>query len=178
MTNSERAKKIKMILMDVDGTLTDGTILVFSSGEELKAYHVRDGMGILMAHLVGLKTGVITGKTSPALEKRAAKLQLDEIHQGIMDKKSILADICQRHHLQPTEIAYIGDDLGDLEVLKRVGLAGAVADAHPQVKNVCHFIATKPGGRGAVREFIDFILTAQDKWEEIEEKLTELTQIK
>lgn len=178
MTNIERAKGIKMILMDVDGTLTDGTILVFPDGNELKSYHVRDGMGILMAHLVGLKTGVITGKISAALEKRAARLQLDEVHQGIMDKKVILDDICRRHRLKPAEIAYIGDDLGDLEVMKAVGLAGAVADAHPLVKKACHFIANHPGGRGAVREFIEFILTAQERWGEIEEKLTELTKIK
>jgi len=167
-----------MILMDVDGTLTDGTILVFPDGEELKSYHVRDGMGILMAHLVGLKTGIITGKSSRALEKRAAKLKIDEVHQGILDKKRILEDICRRQQLTFEEIAYIGDDLGDLEVIKVVGLAGAVADAHPLIKQASHFISSFPGGQGAVREFIEFILTAQERWPEIEEKLTELTKIK
>ncbi|HHF42613.1 MAG TPA: 3-deoxy-D-manno-octulosonate 8-phosphate phosphatase, partial [Candidatus Aminicenantes bacterium] len=101
MTNIDRARKIKMILMDVDGTLTDGTILVFPNGEELKSYHVRDGMGILMAQLVGLKTGLITGKSSRALDKRAAKLKMTEVHQGILDKKKILEEICQRHQLTP-----------------------------------------------------------------------------
>ena len=178
MTNNERARKIKMILMDVDGTLTDGTILVFPDGEELKSYHVRDGMGILMAHLVGLKTGIITGKSSRALDKRATKLKIDEVHQGILDKKKILEEICRRHQLTPEEVAYIGDDLGDLEVIKMVGFAGAVADAHPLVKQASHFISSFRGGQGAVREFIEFILTAQERWPQIEEKLTELTKIK
>lgn len=178
MTNIDRARKIKMILMDVDGTLTDGTILVFPNGEELKSYHVRDGMGILMAQLVGLKTGLITGKSSRALDKRAAKLKMTEVHQGILDKKKILEEICQRHQLTPEEVAFIGDDLGDLEVMKKVGLAGAVADAHPLVKKASHFISTFRGGQGAVREFIEFILTAQERWPQIEEKLTELTKIK
>jgi len=171
MDNTARALKIKMIIMDVDGTLTDGTLIVLPDGEELKSYHVRDGMGILLASLAGFKTGIITGKTSKALEKRAERLRIVELYQGILDKSEALAEICERHNLTPEEIAYIGDDLGDLEVLKAVGLSGAVADAHPEVVKHCHFISHHDGGKGAVREFIEFILSAQDKWGLLQEKI-------
>jgi 3-deoxy-D-manno-octulosonate 8-phosphate phosphatase (KDO 8-P phosphatase) len=156
-----RARRVKMIIMDVDGTLTDGALFVLPDGEEVKSYNVRDGLGILLAHLVGLKTAIITGKTSRALEKRAEKLRIE----------AILA----KHGLAAEEAAYIGDDLGDLAVIKSVGLAGAVADAHPEIKKNCHFISAKAGGRGAVREFIEFILGAQGKWSEVEEKVKNLS---
>jgi 3-deoxy-D-manno-octulosonate 8-phosphate phosphatase (KDO 8-P phosphatase) len=170
-----RALRIKMIIMDVDGTLTDGTLFVLPDGEEVKSYNVRDGLGILLAHLVGFKTAIITGKTSRALEKRAEKLRIDELHQGILDKKPVLEAILTKYGLKSEEAAYIGDDLGDLAVIKSVGLAGAVADAHPEVKKNCHFICERSGGRGAVREFIEFILEAQGKWGEVEEKVKSLS---
>jgi 3-deoxy-D-manno-octulosonate 8-phosphate phosphatase (KDO 8-P phosphatase) len=163
-----------MIVMDVDGTLTDGAIFVLPDGEEVKSYNVRDGLGILLAHLVGFKTAIITGKTSRALEKRAEKLRIDEFHQGILDKKPVLEAILAKHGLKSEEAAYIGDDIGDLAVIKAVGLAGAVADAHPEVKKHCHFISQQAGGRGAVREFIEFILDAQGKWGEVQEKVKNL----
>jgi len=174
MDNTERAQRIKMIIMDVDGTLTDGMLTVLPDGEELKSYNVRDGMGILMARLAGLKTGIITGKVSKPLEKRAERLRIVELYQGILDKSKALAEILDRHNLTPEEIAYIGDDLGDLEVINKVGLAGAVADAHPEVTKHCHFISRHDGGRGAVREFIEFILSTQDKWGLIQEKIKNL----
>lgn len=175
MTNQERARKIKWILMDVDGTLTDGTILVLPDGEELKTYHVRDGLGILLAHLAGLRTGIITGKTSKSLEIRSERLKIAEIHQGILDKKSVLDDILKRNGLNPEEVAFIGDDMGDLEVIKAVGFSGAVADAHAEIKKHSHFICQYPGGKGAVREFIEFILSTQKKWERIQEKVKNLS---
>ena len=174
MDNTSRALKVKMIIMDVDGTLTDGTLVVMPDGEELKSYHVRDGMGILMARLAGLKTGIITGKVSKPLEKRAERLRIVELYQGILDKSRALGEILDRHNLTPEEIAYIGDDLGDLEVMKAVGLSGAVADAHPEVTKHCHFISRYEGGKGAVREFIELILSAQDKWDLIKEKIKNL----
>jgi 3-deoxy-D-manno-octulosonate 8-phosphate phosphatase (KDO 8-P phosphatase) len=177
MENRERAKKIKMIIMDVDGTLTDGKLFVLPDGEEIKSYNVRDGLGILLAHLAGLKTGIITGKTSRPLEIRAQKLKIMELHQGILDKMSIFEKILDKHALAPEEVAFIGDDLGDLEVLKIVGLAGAVADAHPYVKQHCHFISDLPGGGGAVREFIELILEAQNKWAVIQDKVKSLTDV-
>jgi 3-deoxy-D-manno-octulosonate 8-phosphate phosphatase (KDO 8-P phosphatase) len=170
-----RARRVKMLIMDVDGTLTDGAVFVLPDGEEVKSYNVKDGLGILLAHLAGLKTGIITGKTSKSLEKRAEKLRVAEVHQGILNKKLALEGILRRHRLQPEEIAYIGDDLGDLEVMKTVGLAAAVADAHPEVKGWAHFVCKEKGGRGAVREFIEFILAAQDKWTSLEEKVKEIS---
>lgn len=172
--NQERARPIKMILMDVDGTLTDGTLFVLPDGEEVKSYHVRDGLGILLAQLAGLRMGIITGKTSKALERRAARLGIDELHQGVLDKKKALDVILEKHGLRSEEVAYIGDDLGDLEVIKAVGLAAAVADAHPLIKQHSHFLCQKEGGKGAVREFIEFILESQGKWGMIQEKVKDL----
>lgn len=178
MKGKERALKVKMIIMDVDGTLTDGNLLVMPDGEELKSYNVKDGLGILLAHLAGLKTGIITGKISKSLERRAAKLQIFEIYQGVLDKKRVLEEIVERNSLHLEEVAYIGDDLGDIEVIKSVGLAGAVADAHPVVKEHSHFICKNSGGKGAVREFIEFILESQGKWELVETKIKDLSNRK
>jgi len=169
-----RALAVKMLLMDVDGTLTDGVVFVLPDGEEVKSYNVKDGLGILLAHLAGLKTGIITGKTSRALEKRAAKLNIDELHQGVLDKKRVFDEILARHQLAAEEVAYIGDDVGDLEVIRSVGLAAAVADAHPEVKKHSHFICRERGGRGAVREFIEYILASQEKWGLVEQKIKAL----
>ena len=172
--NKKRAQKIKMIIMDVDGTLTDGSLLLLPDGEELKSYNVRDGLGILLTNLAGLKTGIITGKTSKALEHRAERLKIHEFYQGILDKKRVLSEIMDRHKFQAENIAYIGDDLGDLEVIQMAGLAAAVADAHPVIKENSHFHCRLEGGRGAVREFIEFILTAQDKWGMIQENIARI----
>jgi len=170
----ERALPIKMIVMDVDGTLTDGSVFVLPDGEEVKAYNVKDGLGILLARLAGLKTAIITGKTSKSLEIRAKKLRIDELHQGVLDKKPVLEAILKKYQLAAEETAYIGDDIGDLEVIKLVGLAAAVADAHPAIKKQSHFICRLSGGRGAVRELIEFILESQGKWGIVEEKVKDL----
>jgi 3-deoxy-D-manno-octulosonate 8-phosphate phosphatase (KDO 8-P phosphatase) len=170
-----RARRVKMLIMDVDGTLTDGTVFVLPDGEEVKSYNVKDGLGILLAHLGGLKTAIITGKTSKSLAKRAENLRVAEVHQGVLDKKAAFQEILKRHRLTPRDIAYIGDDLGDLEVIKAAGLAAAVADAHPEVKKHCQFVCRERGGRGAVREFIEFILGAQDKLTSIEKKVKKIS---
>jgi len=167
MRKRARAVRIKMILTDVDGTLTDGSLAVLPDGEEIKSYNVRDGMGVLLAQLAGLKIGIITGKTSKGLEKRAERLKISEIHQGIIDKKKVLSQILAKNQLKPEEVAYIGDDLGDLEVIRSVGFASAVADAHPIVKKSAHYICKKSGGRGAFREFVEYIIGAQKKWDVI-----------
>lgn len=174
MNNKERAQKIKMILMDVDGTLTDGTLFVLPDGSEIKSYHVRDGMGILMAHLAGFKTGIITGKTSEGLKKRAARLKIAELYQGIIHKEKVFFEILDKHSFSAEEVAYIGDDLGDLPVIKLAGFSGAVADAHIEIKKHSHFICRNKGGKGAVREFLEFIFESQNKWQLIEEKLNQL----
>lgn len=162
MDVTARARGVKMVLMDVDGTLTDGGIFILpESGEEVRAYNVRDGQGMMLAKAAGLKTGIITGKTSKSVAIRAERLMMDEIHQGVLDKKRVLDDILRRHALLPEEAAYVGDDLGDLDVMRCVGLAAAVADAHPLVRQYAHLVCTLPGGRGAVREVIEFILEAK-----------------
>ena len=178
MKDKERARNIKMIIMDVDGTLTDGSLLLLPNGEELKSYNVRDGTGLLLARMAGLKTGIITGKISSSLKKRAEKLKIMEVYEGVLDKKKVLLEILEKNDLHPEQIAYIGDDLGDLEVIKSVGLAGAVADAHPEIRKHSHFICDNPGGRGAVREFIEFILDAQDKWPTVEASLKNFVKLK
>lgn len=164
MTGKARARRVKMILTDVDGTLTDGTLAVLPDGEEIKAYHVRDGLGVLLAQLVGLRTGIITGKTSRGLTARAKRLRIEELHQGVLNKKPVFEEILKRNGLRPEEVAYIGDDLGDLEIMKRAGLAGAVADAHPAIRRQAHYVCRHAGGKGAFREFVEFIIGAQKKW--------------
>lgn len=171
---ADRVRPVEMILMDVDGTLTDGTLMVLPDGEEVKAYNVRDGLGILLAHLAGLRLGIITGKTSRSLLKRAERLRIYEVHQGILDKKKRLLEILKKHKLTPEKVAYIGDDLGDLEVMRAVGLAAAVADAHPEIKKHAHYVCRAAGGKGAVREFIEFVLDSQGKWREVKERAHEV----
>jgi 3-deoxy-D-manno-octulosonate 8-phosphate phosphatase (KDO 8-P phosphatase) len=163
-----------MILTDVDGTLTDGKLAVLPDGQEVKTYHVKDGLAVLMAQLAGLKLGIISGKTSKALELRAARLKIDDLYQGAIDKRPAFREILAKHGLQAEEVAYIGDDLGDLAVLKAVGLSAAVADAHPAVRREVHYVCRKKGGDGAFREFVDFILGAQDKWGLIKERFAEI----
>lgn len=178
MRIKDRARKIKMIIMDVDGTLTDGTLLLLPDGEELKSYNVKDGTGILLARLAGLKTAIITGKISNSLKKRAEKLKIKEVYEGILDKKKVLNEILDKNKLKLEHIAYIGDDLGDLEVIKSVGLAAAVADAHHEIKKHSHFICSNPGGKGAVREFIEFILEAQNKSQTLKTNFKDLVSQK
>ena len=162
-----RARRVRMILTDVDGTLTDGILAVLPDGEEIKSYHVKDGLAVLLAQIVGLEQGIITGKSSRGLEKRAERLKITELHQGVVNKLPVFEEILSRHGLRPEEVAYIGDDLGDIEVMRRAGLAGAVADAHPTVRKAAHFVCSERGGRGAYREFVEFIITAQNKWDRV-----------
>lgn len=178
MSLRKKARSIKLILMDVDGTLTDGTLSVLPDGEEVKAYNVRDGMGILMAGKAGIDVGVITGKTSRSLDHRSSKLHLAEIHQGVADKGKVLAEILERRKLAAEEVAYIGDDLGDLDVIRAVGLAAAVEDAHPLVRRHSDYICRLPGGKGAVREFIEFIIKSQGKWKTVLSGLSGLLDLK
>jgi len=174
MTAEDRARRVEMLLMDVDGTLTDGTILILPDGEELRSYHVADGLGILLAQMAGLRVGVITGKESRSVAIRAKKLRLAEVYQGATDKKKAFDEIMARNGLAAEKIAYIGDDLGDLNVLRAAGLAGAVADAHPDIKSSAHYVCRTAGGRGAVREFIEFILQAQGTWDDVKTRAHEI----
>jgi len=158
-----KAKKIKLLLLDVDGVLTDGRIFLDNQGNELKAFHVRDGHGIKMAQRAGIIVGIITGRTSEVVNIRARELGIQEVHQGAHDKIGVYDSVIAKYHLRDDEVAYIGDDVVDLDIFKRVGMAVTVADADPSVKPHVDIIMKSEGGRGAVREFINLILKHQKK---------------
>ena len=167
----DKLKQIKMLLMDVDGVLTDGRFFYFDDGSEGKAFDVKDGFAIRLAGMRGLKTGIITGKMSPIVERRAKELAMDEYHHGYFDKVEVYNGIKERQKLSDSEIAYIGDDLFDLGVLSRVGLSACPADAVVEVRDRVNYICKSEGGRGAVRELIEMIFKAQDKWEKIVDEM-------
>ncbi|MBR2215897.1 MAG: HAD hydrolase family protein [Selenomonadaceae bacterium] len=162
-----RAKKIKCIIFDVDGVLTDGTIAVGERGESVKKFFCRDGLGITLCRKCGLKTAIITGRTSPITAYRVQELKIDALHQGCMDKREAYSALKQEFSLPDEAFAYIGDDLIDLPVMLQVGLPTAVGDAAVEAKQAAKLIASFPGGRGAAREIIEFILKAQGFWEKI-----------
>lgn len=155
--------KIKAILMDVDGVLTDGGIVYCSAGIELKSFDVKDGYGISLAQQQGMILGIITGRASEIVLRRAHELGITEIYQGAIDKRSSYEEFKQSHSLKDEEIAYMGDDMLDLPVLQSVGFAAAPQNAHPAVKMAVHYITKAEGGKGAVREMIDMILSVQEK---------------
>ncbi len=153
----QKALRIRFILLDIDGTLTDGQLLFCNKGECCKSFNIKDGMGIYLAQKEGLQIGLISGRYSRVVEKRANELKIKHVWQGVKDKEVLFECILEKLSLQPDEIAYIGDDLNDLPLLNRVGLSGAVGDAVKEVKDVVDYIAARDGGKGAVREFIDMI---------------------
>ncbi len=161
-----RAKKIKLLSLDTDGVLTTGQLFYTEQGEFMKPFNTQDGLGIKLAQKAGLTIAIITGRKSIMLEKRAAELGITDIYQGIGDKKEVMDRLLTKHALGKEEMAHIGDDLNDLPILSRCGLACAVDNAVAEVKERSHFITTRQGGQGAVRETIEFILKAQNKWQE------------
>lgn len=163
----ERAKKIRLVIFDVDGTLTDGTINLGANGELFKVFNCHDGFGIHAAHEVGLKTAIITGRESACTTNRARELGITAVKQGCMNKRGAYKELKAEFNLSDAEIAYVGDDVIDLPVFVQVGFRAAVGDAKPEVKERAHFVAENAGGRGAVREALEFILKAQGKWDEI-----------
>jgi 3-deoxy-D-manno-octulosonate 8-phosphate phosphatase (KDO 8-P phosphatase) len=158
-----KAKNIKLLLLDVDGVLTDGSIVLDCQGNELKAFHVRDGHGIKLAQRAGIEVGLITGRKSEVVNIRARELGIQEVHQGAHEKIAIYESIIEKHGVRDSEVAYMGDDVVDLDVLKRVGLAVTVADADPAVRPHVDMITRAAGGRGAVRELINLILKNRNK---------------
>jgi len=171
MDQKELAKRIKLIIMDVDGTLSDGRFFVLPDGQQIKSFDVKDGTGVVFAGLANIVTAIITGKSSQAVQRRAEELGIDEYYEGVHNKTIPFNELLEKYELSTEEVAYIGDDIGDAEVMGMVGFSAAVGDAHPLIKRISHFIAKRYGGRGAVREVIDFILDAQEKWPEIFVKL-------
>lgn len=162
-TLRSKAKKIKLLLLDVDGVLTDGRIILDAWGNELKAFHVRDGHGIKIAQRAGITIGIITGRTSEAVNIRARELGIQEVHQGAREKIAVYESILLKFGLRDEEVAYMGDDIVDLDILRRAGLAATVADADPAVRPHADITTKTGGGAGAVREFINFLLKNRDK---------------
>ena len=156
---------IKLVLLDVDGTLTDGGIYRGNNGEELKRFNVKDGYVIVNAQKLGVEFGIITGRKSELVEIRAKELRIKYLYQGVSEKTVILEEIMKKDGLSKEEIAYMGDDLNDLLIMKQVGLSGTLKDAVDEVIQVADFVSKKNGGSGAVREFIEHILKKDGKWE-------------
>jgi 3-deoxy-D-manno-octulosonate 8-phosphate phosphatase (KDO 8-P phosphatase) len=165
-----RAKPIRVLLMDVDGTMTIGAVCLQSfpdgSVNEMKMFNAHDGAGIKLAGIMGIRTGLITGRDSPATARRARESGMEFVAQGQPRKTKAYEDILARAGVTDREVAYVGDDLPDLPILERVGLAVAVADAVFEVKRAAHYITTVEGGRGAIREVVELILKSQKRWKE------------
>ncbi len=155
--------KVRMLAMDVDGVLTDAGMYYSESGDELKKFHTRDGMGIKMLQAAGVITAFITKEKTAIVERRGQKLAVPEVHQGIDDKLTDLTRLVRKYGFTLAQVAYIGDDVNDLEVLKAVGFSAAPADAMPVVIEAVHYVCAKKGGEGAVRELADLILAARGK---------------
>lgn len=161
---SKKTAAIKMVIFDVDGVLTDGTITIDDQGCESKQFHARDGLGIYMLHSAGYKLGIISGRFAEVVNQRAAQLKIEEVHQGISNKLETYNEIRGRHDLADHEVCFVGDDLIDLAVMRRVGFAAAPADAHPEVLSIAHHVTIAAGGKGAVREVVEVLLKANGQW--------------
>jgi 3-deoxy-D-manno-octulosonate 8-phosphate phosphatase (KDO 8-P phosphatase) len=162
----KRAGNITWLVMDVDGVLTDGTIYVTDMGHEIKGFYVQDGHGIKLWQRTGRHTAVITGRSSTAVTTRCADLGIDLVYQAAKVKTTVYQTFLQESGAAPAQVCFIGDDLVDLPVFREIGLAATVADAVAEVRDEAHLVTSLPGGRGAVREIIDFLLKLQGAWEE------------
>lgn len=161
-----RANRIAVLAMDVDGVLTDGGLYYGPDGEVFKRFDVKDGHGLVMLRHLGIKTAIITARSSKIVQTRFGELGVGPILQGARDKSAGLDQLLQIVEVQPEQVAYIGDDINDLPVLERVGLSACPADARPEVVRAVHYVCKAPGGRGAVRELVELILHARGQWEE------------
>ena len=159
-----RAKKVRLLLLDVDGVLTDGRIVYDERGREAKSFDIKDGQGIKLCQKAGLQVGILSGRKSAAVRFRAQELGIELLVEKAGDKAKALEEIQQRNNMRTDQICFIGDDLGDLPVLSRVGFAVAVADGVQEVRASAHYVTRQSGGRGAVREICELILKAQGKW--------------
>lgn len=160
-------KDIKLMIVDVDGVLTDGRIFCNDSGEEQKVFHVKDGSGIAYWHRAGLKSAIISGRNSRAVEHRAKELGIEDVCQGAQNKLEAYERMIKRHKVKDEEVCYIGDDLIDLPVLRRVGFSVAVQGSPEELLSAVDYVTKAPGGRGAVREVVEKLLKSQGKWAEI-----------
>ncbi len=166
----QRLKNIKLLIMDVDGVLSDGSINIDDDGKEVKKFDVQDGFGIVIFQKRGFRTAIISARACPAVAARAADLKIDKVCQGAYPKTSAYESVLKDFNLNHEHVCFIGDDLPDLCLFKRVGLAVAVANGRDEVKQAAHYVTVRSGGRGAVREVIEMILKSQGHWQEIVEE--------
>lgn len=157
----EKAKRIRLVILDVDGVLTDGSLYVGDDGEEYKAFNSRDGHGMVMLQHNGVEIAIITGRISKVVEHRMSELGIQHVYQGRKEKLPAFRELLSRLEIPAHDTAYVGDDVVDLPVMAQVGLAIGVQDAHPLVKRHAHWLTASPGGRGAVREVCEMIMDAQ-----------------
>jgi len=169
---TRRARRIKLLLMDCDGVMTDARIWLTPDGDEQKAFHARDGQGISVWRRAGFESGIISGRASSGVERRAHELKMKYVNQYAKDKTIALDEILTAAQVAANECCYIGDDLGDIAVMRQVGFAVAVADAAEETKAAAHYVTTLSGGKGAVREVIELILKSQDRWDELVAQVT------
>ena len=160
-----KAARVTLLLLDVDGVLTDGGIVYDETGREIKRFHVRDGHGIKMLQRAGVEVGIITGRNSVVTAVRAKELGISVVRQGATDKVAAWREIVAQRGLPPEATAYVGDDIVDVPLLKCVGFAAAPADAEPYVRDAADFVSSRAGGQGAVREIIEFLLRAGGRWD-------------
>ena len=163
----QRAAKVSVLVIDVDGVLTDGRIVYAEHGDELKFFDVQDGAGLVFWNRVGLKSAIITARTSHLVKRRAKELRVDFLAQGKLLKLPTYEKLLKRFRVSDEQVCAIGDDLMELPILRRVGFSVAVPNAVEEVKSICHYITKRPGGRGAVREVIDIILKAKGLWDHL-----------
>jgi 3-deoxy-D-manno-octulosonate 8-phosphate phosphatase (KDO 8-P phosphatase) len=166
------AAAVQLLALDVDGVMTDGRIYYGNSGEEIKAFNIKDGLGIKLLQQAGVKVAIITGRESAIVARRAKELGIDDVVQGREDKRTALLELCQRHGLDASDCAYMGDDLPDLGAIVAAGLGMTVADACTAVTDAADWSSRYNGGAGAVREACEFILTAKGKWSALESGFT------
>lgn len=163
----KKAEKIRLVLLDVDGVLTDGAILIDDRGVEIKRFHVRDGQGITLLKDCGIEVGFITGRSSNAVRLRAKQLGVRIVYQGVRNKGDVYDEIKRKTGLRDEQIAYVGDDSIDLPILRRSGLAITVKDCWPELKEMVDFVTEHEGGKGAVREVMELLLRAQGHWPKV-----------
>lgn len=168
--DQERLKLIKLLILDVDGVLTDGKIIYNDSGEEIKAFDVKDGHGIKLLMRSGIEIALITGRESEVVLHRARDLGIEQVYQKVTNKMEVYEKILNDKKLEDENVGFVGDDLVDIPVLKRVGFSAAVLDAVSEVKEIADYIASKKGGGGAVREICELLLKAQNKWKGVTER--------
>ncbi len=167
---AERIGKIKLLICDVDGVLTDGGITLDANGVETKRFDVKDGHGLKLLQRVGIQVALLTGRTSQVVSYRAKELHITEVIQGAKNKKKAYHVLKERTGCQDEHIAYVGDDVVDIPVLRKVGVAIAVGDAVDEVKAIAHYVTSRTGGHGAIREIVQLILKTQNLWERVLER--------